>query len=158
MESQILDAVRLVASDRHRLVILLGGFGAGKTLLLKGLASKLNAEYVNLNLLLTERLMAVPSRQYSDGVTAHRLIDELCDELSPDGRTLLVDNVELLFSPEVGRINPVDTFKRIARQRAVVLALPARRQGAFAEYSVLGRSDHMLMPLESYPVIEMEEG
>jgi hypothetical protein len=158
MESRVLDALRLIAGDRHRLVILLGEFGAGKTALLKGLASKLNAEYVNLNLLLTERLMSVPSRQYSDGVTAHRLIDELCDELSPDGRTLLVDNVELLFSPELGRINPVDTFKRIARQRPVVLALPARRQGAFAEYSVLGRSDHMLMPLENYPVIEMEEG
>lgn len=158
MESQVLDALRLVADDRHKLVILLGEFGAGKTALLKGLASKLDAAYVNLNLLLTERLMTVPSRQYSDGVTAHRLIDELCDELSSDGRTLLVDNVELLFSPELGRINPVDTFKRIARQRLVLLALPARRQGAFAEYSALGRPDHMLMPLENYPVIEMEEG
>ena len=68
MESPVLDALRLVASDRHKLVILLGEFGAGKTALLKGLASKLNATYVNLNFLLTERLMTVPSRQCSVGV------------------------------------------------------------------------------------------
>lgn len=71
---------------------------------------------------------------------------------------MFIDNVELLFSPELGKINPVDTFKRISRQRQVVLALPARRHGAYAEYSTLGREDHMRMPLEEYPVIEMEEG
>lgn len=158
MVVRVVEALGLIAADRHKLVILLGGFGSGKTTLLKDLASRLDAEYVNLNLLLTERLMSIPSRKYDDGVTVHRLIDELCDELSPDGQTLLVDNVELLFSPELGKINPVDTFKRIARQRPVVLALPARRQGTFAEYSVLGRQDYMRIPLENYPVIEMEEG
>jgi len=70
----------------------------------------------------------------------------------------LVDNVELLFSPELGKINPVDTFKRISRQRPVVLALPARRQGAHAEYSLLGREDYMRIPLEDYTVIEMGKG
>ena len=154
--THILQALRLIAHDRHKLVILLGGFGTGKTAILKDLATELETAYINLNLLLTERLLSVPSRQYADGVTVHQLIDELCDEHSPDGRPLLVDNVEILFSPELGNINPVDTFKRIARQRPVVLALPARRQGNFAEYSILGRQDHARIPLENYPVIEME--
>ena len=91
-------------------------------------------------------------------MTVHRLIDELCDELSPDGRPLLVDNVELLFSPEVGKLNPIDTFKRISRQRPVVLALPARRHGAYAEYSLLGCEDHMRIPLEDYATLQIEEG
>jgi hypothetical protein len=113
---------------------------------------------MNLNLHLTDRLLTLPRRQYDDGVKVHRLIDELCDELSPDGRPLLVDNVELLFSPELGRVNPVDTFKKVSRQRPVVLALPARRRGGYAEYSILGRQDHMRIPLEEYTVIQMEEG
>jgi hypothetical protein len=157
MHKRVVKALRLIAADRHKLVILLGGFGAGKTDLLKTLAPEIGAEYVNLNLYLTDRLLTLPRRQYDDGVEVHRLIDELCDELSPDGRPLLVDNVELLFSPELGRINPVDTFKRISRQRPVVLALPARRRGAVAEYSSLGREDHMRIPLEDYTVVEMEE-
>ena len=155
MNARVIEALRLVSSDRHKLVILLGGHGAGKTALLKQVAAEAAGEYLNLNLLLTERLLALPRRQYDDGVTAHRVIDELCDELSPDGRPLMVDNVEILFSPELGRINPVDTFKRVSRQRPVILALPARRQGSQAEYSVLGRRDHMSIPLEDCTVIEM---
>lgn len=156
-QTHVLAALRLIAHDRHKLVILLGGFGSGKTALLKELASQMGGEYVNLNLHLTERLLTLPRRQYDDGVTVHRLIDELCDELSPDRRALFIDNVELLFSPELGRINPVDTFKRNSRQRRIVLALPARRRGAYAEYSTLGRQDHMRIPLEEYTVIQMEE-
>jgi len=155
MRNRLINAIHVVASDHHKLVILLGGFGAGKTHLLKDIAPQVEGEYVNLNLYLTERLLTLPRSQYADGVTVHRLIDELCDELSPDHRPLLIDNVEILFSPELGRINPVDTFKRISRQRPVVLALPARRQGACAEYSALGRQDHMSIPLEDYTVIDM---
>ena len=158
MSQDVLTALHLVADDRHKLIILLGPFGSGKTRLLKELAPEAGAIYLNLNLLLTQRLSSVPQSRYDDGVTVHRIIDELCDELSPDGQPLFVDNVELLFSPEVGRINPVDTFKRISRQRPVVLSMPARRSGTQAEYSELGRKDHMLMPLEEYTVIEIGEG
>jgi len=157
MRTSVLEALRLIAADRHKLVILVGDFGTGKTTLLKDLAPEVGAEYVNLNLHLTDQLLSLPRRQYDDGVTVHRLIDELCDELSPDGRPLFVDNIELLFSPELGRINPIDTFKRVSRQRPVVLALPARRQGAHAEYSALGREDHMRVSLENFTVIQMEE-
>ncbi|MBN1139226.1 MAG: BREX-3 system P-loop-containing protein BrxF [Anaerolineae bacterium] len=157
MQDQLLQALNLVAADRHKLVILLGGFGSGKTKLLQALAPQVGGVYVNLNLQLTERLLTVPQSRYNDGVTVHRLIDELCDELAPDRRPLFIDNVELLFSPEVGRINPVDTFKRISRQRQVVLALPAQRRGNNAVYSALGREDYMSIPLETYPVIELQE-
>ena len=154
---RLVDAVNTVSGDRHKLVILLGDFGSGKTALFRSITSQIDGIYINLNLRLTERLLTLPRSSYADGVTVPRLIDELCDELSPDGRPLLVDNIELLFSPELGRINPVDTFKRVSRQRPVVLALPARRQGMHAEYSTLGRADHMLMPLEDYTVLEMEQ-
>ena len=110
---------------------------------------------MNLNLELTDRLLTRPRRDYADGVTVHGLIDALCDELSPDGQTLLIDNVEMLFSPELGKINPVDTFKRMSRQRSIILALPARRHGAHADYSDIGRRDHMSMSLDDYPVFEL---
>lgn len=157
MRERVIEAIRTIAADRHKLVILLGGFGAGKTAILRDVACEVDGEYVNLNLLLTERLLTLPRSQYNDGVTVHRLIDEVCDELSPDGRPLLVDNVELLFSPELGKINPIDTFKRMSRQRPLVLALPARRQGAYAEYSLLGREDYMRIPLEDHIIMDMAQ-
>jgi len=151
------QALKLIAADRHKLVLLLGDFGSGKTRVLKQLAAEMSGEYIALNLALTERLLARPRRDYADGVTAHGLIDALCDECSPDKRLLCVDNVEVLFSPELGKLNPVDTFKRIARERPVVLALPVRRQGGMAVYSAGGRADYMQIPLEDYGVVEIGE-
>jgi len=157
MHSELIETIHTVVQDRHKLVILLGDFGSGKTGVLKEAAIEIGGEYLNLNLALSERLLSVPSNQYIDGVTVHRLIDEICDEYSTNNKTLFVDNVEILFSPELGKVNPVDTFKRISRQRVVVLAIPARRQGGFAEYSTVGREDHMMMPLSEYIVIELNQ-
>jgi hypothetical protein len=157
LKTKVSAAIQIIAGDRHRLIILLGGFDSGKTTLIKELAEELNGRYINLNLELTERLLALPRNRYADGVTVHEEIDRICDEYSPDGQPLFVDNIEILFSPELGKINPVDTFKRISRQRVVVLALPAKRQGNYAEYSQIGREDYFRIPLDEYTVIEMGE-
>ena len=63
MRIRLIEAIRIVASDRHKLILLLGGFGAGKTRLLKAVAPEVDGEYVNLNLYLTERLLALPRSQ-----------------------------------------------------------------------------------------------
>lgn len=155
--NNLIDAVRTVKADRHKMVILLGSFGSGKTSLLRDISEQLNAKYIDLNLELSERLLSVPATNYNDGVTVHKLIDEICDDFSPNNEILAIDNLELLFSPELGKINPVDTFKRISRQRPILLALPARRQGNSAVYSTPGNQDYCAMPLEDYIVIDVTE-
>jgi hypothetical protein len=157
MRARLIETIRTVSGDRHKLVILLGKFGAGKTGIIKDVAAEIDGKYVNMNLELTERLLTLPRRKYDDGVTAHRLIDELCDELSPDGEPLLIDNVEILFSPELGKLNPIDTFKRMSRQRPVVVALPARRVGNHAEYATIGQADHLRMSLEEFVYLDMPD-
>ena len=156
-QKDLISALRTVQSDRHQLVILLGKFGSGKTALLKQAAIELDGVYLNLNLELSEKLLSIPTSHYKDGTTVHQIIDELCDEVSPDHEPLLVDNLELLFSPELGKINPIDTFKRISRQRPVAISLPTLRQGTLAIYSSSGHDDYFVMPLEEYTVIEISE-
>jgi hypothetical protein len=150
-----LDAINKVSADRHKLIIILGMFGAGKTQLLKQVADLVQGRYININLELSERLLQLPARDASDGVTVHRLIDDICDSQSPNGEPLLVDNIEILFSPELGKVNPVDTFKRVSRQRPIVLAMPALRQGNMAVYSTPDHPDYFPISLEDYIVIEL---
>jgi hypothetical protein len=121
---KLINALNRTAPDRHKLILVLGSFGTGKTQLLQAASAHTKGAYLDLTL--TERLRHLPRSRYNDGVTVHSEIDKLCDELSQHGRPLFADNFELLFSPELGKVNPVDTFKRISRQRSVVLALPAR--------------------------------
>lgn len=156
MRHRLIEAIRIVAGDRHKLVVLLGDFGSGKTALLKDVCQAVGGAYLNANLEVSERLLALPPEAYTDGLTPSELVDDLCDQLSPDGRPVFVDNVELLLSSEVGGLNIVDTLARAARQRPVVLALPARLQGGYAQYSIMGRRDHMLMPVDEYIVLEMK--
>lgn len=150
-----IDAINNVSTDRHKLVIILGMFGSRKTQLLKHVADIIKGQYININLELTDQLLKLPAKDANDGVTVHRLIDELCDRYSPNDETLLIDNIEILFSPELGRVNPVDTFKRVSRQRPIVLALPALRQGNMAVYSKPDHPDYFLISLEDYVVIEL---
>ena len=153
----ILEAVKSASHDRHKLVLVIGDFESGKTTLIRTAAEEIEGVYLNLNLRLTERLRQLPRSRYNDGVTVHREIDLLCDEVSQHGRPIFVDNLELLFSPELGKVNPVDTFKRISRQRPIILALPARRDGGYAEYSSIGRSDYLRMEITEHIVITLEE-
>jgi hypothetical protein len=154
---EVLNIIQSISLDRHKLVILLGHFGSGKTKLLKQVAEKFNGVYVNLNFELSEQLLQLPAKAAADGVTVHRLIDEICDQYSPNGEVLLVDNIELLFSPELGKINPVDTFKRVSRQRPVVIALPAYRQGKLAIYSTPDHQDYFPIHLEEYITVDLDK-
>ena len=154
---KIIEAINTITNDRHKLVILLGVFGTGKTKVLKQIAERSAGVYVNLNLELSERLLKLPAKATNDGVTVHRLIDDICEQFSPNRETLLIDNIELLFSPELGKTNPVDTFKRMSRQRPVVIALPAHREGSNAIYSAPDHQDYLHIPLEEYVVIEMDK-
>ena len=153
---QLAAAIAAAAHDRHKLILVLGNFGAGKTQLLQTASAATEGAYLNLNLALTERLRQLSRSRYADGVAVHTEIDLLCDELSQHSRPLFVDNVEMLFSPELGKVNPVDTFKRISRQRPVVLALPARHDGSYAEYSTIGRADYLRMEIDGYIIFNLE--
>lgn len=156
-DQSIIDAIKNVSLDRSKLVVLLGAFGTGKTRILKKIAKKTDGVYLNLNWELSERLLKMPRNAMNDGVTVHKLIDEICDFFSPKKEILFVDNIELLFSPELGKINPVDTFKRISRQRPVVIALPAFREGNLAVYSTPDSQDYFPVPLEDFVTIEVEK-
>jgi chromosomal replication initiation ATPase DnaA len=153
---RLVEAIAASAHDRHKLILVLGSFGTGKTRLLQATAAEIEGVRVNLNLVLAERLLQLPRSRYADGVTVHQEIDQLCNELSRNEQPLLVDNVEMLFSPQLGQVNPVDTFKRVSRQRPIILALAARRDGNHAEYSTLGRSDYLRMEIGDYVVIDLE--
>lgn len=80
MHSKLIETIHKVSLDRHKLVIVLGDFGVGKTGILRDIAVEVGGVYINLNLILTERLLNVPSNQYADGVSVPRLIDEISDE------------------------------------------------------------------------------
>ena len=142
--------------EYHKLVLLVGDFSTGKTWLLRRVCHEVGGVYLNVNLELTRQLLTIDARTYA--TKASDILKDLCDAQEPD-HPLFLDNVELLFSPEVGRLNPVDLFKKVSRERVVVLSLPCRLTGRTrAEYSEPGRRDHMSLDLSGLTVLELEGG
>ena len=152
IEHKLKLALVRIENDHFKLILLCGSFKTGKTTIMKKMSSQDGYYYMNLNLLLTENLLLQREESYS--VKSQDIIKEIFDNTSYP--ITLVDNIELLFSNEIGKLNPVDVFKNIARDRVIILALPCKVKGNKAEYSVIGRNDHMIMDISGLTVIRME--
>ncbi len=61
------------------------------------------------------------------------------------GDKFVFHRVDMLFSPELGKVDPIRTFKYFSRGRRSVLLFPGRIKGQRAEYSIEGKPDHMVM-------------
>lgn len=151
------QAIQIVQEQEYyKLVLLLGDFASGKTRLMRRVRDETGGAYLNVNLELTRQLLTIDARTYA--TKASDLLKDLCEAQEP-GRPLFLDNIELLFSPEVGCLNPIDLFKTVSRKRVVVLSLPCQLTGGTrAEYSEPGRRDHMNLDISGLTVIELEGG
>jgi hypothetical protein len=154
-EDRLKRAIQTVKEQEyHKLVLLVGDFSSGKTRLMRRVRDEIGGAYLNVNLELTRQLLTIDARTYA--TKASDLLKDLCDAQEPN-RPLFLDNIELLFSPEVGCLNPIDLFKKVSRERVVVLSLPCRLTGGTrAEYSEPGRRDHMSLDLSGLTVIDLE--
>jgi hypothetical protein len=61
------------------------------------------------------------------------------------GDKFVFDNIDVLFSPELGKIDPIRMFKYFSREHESIVFFPGRIRGAQAEYSLEGKPDHIVM-------------
>jgi len=156
-QDRLKNIIQTVAEQEyHKLVLLVGDFASGKTRLMRCVCDEIGGVYLNVNLALTCQLLTIDASTYA--TKASDILKALC-EAQDRQRPLFLDNIELLFSPDVGCLNPVDLFKKVSRERVVVLSLPCRLTGRErAEYSEPGRGDHMSLDLSGLTVIDLEGG
>ncbi len=115
--SEIIDAVNHAGQHYHRLVLLVGRSGSGKTHLLREIGQSCGWPIINLNLVLSETMLELSNRKRA--LRVGRLMEKLieCEESS----VILLDNVELLFEPLL-KLDPLRMLQGIARNRIVVAA------------------------------------
>ena len=101
----------------HRLVLLVGPAGAGKTAALQAVHERTNASLVNANLELSRRMLDLTERQRMLHVP--HLLLEVVDVA--DGNVILLDNIELLFDLSLKQ-DPLRLLQGISRNKTVVAA------------------------------------
>ena len=118
---QIAGRVAEAAGQYHRLVLVVGPPKSGKTVAFRALEEKRGWPRINLNLALSERLLELNARQRALRVA--RILDDVMAEQA--GGTLLVDNAEMLFHPELQQ-DPLRLLQSLSRNRTIVAAWRGR--------------------------------
>ncbi len=135
----------------HRLVLLVGEQGAGKTGALKEVAECTGATLVNVNLELSRRLLDLAERQRS------RHVQHLLEEIAAGtgSAVVLLDNIELLFEDSL-RQDPLRLLQHLSRRRTVVAAWNGSIEDGSIRYSEPGHPEYRHYPMEGILTVSAE--
>jgi hypothetical protein len=120
----LISRCETAATLYHRLVLLVGPAGSGKTRLLQQTSQSQGWPLVNLNQRVSERLLELTQRQRA--LRVPRIVGELMEATTAE--VVLVDNLELLFSPDLAQ-DPLRLLQGLARNRTIVASWPGVMRG-----------------------------
>ena len=150
--SQILEAVRGTQTMYSKLTLLVGTMGAGKTAGLRQIASALGCPSINLNLLLSHRLLDLTLRQRA--LQAGRIATEIVEEHAGTG--ICLDNTELLFDSRL-KLNPLRLLLSLSRNRVLVAAWNGRYEGGHLCFAGAGHPDEYAQIARGFPIVTLQD-
>ena len=138
------------AKREERLIILVGRPGSGKSRILRNFS---HYTYLDLTRTLVKELSTLPGDQRIGKVPAY--LQEMIE--TAEGSVLIVDNIEIMFLPEVN-IDPLKTLAKLSRGKTLVVAWVGVYDGATLQWSEPGRPDYKTYTAQecNYPVISVE--
>jgi hypothetical protein len=107
----------------HRLVLLVGETGSGKTGVLRDVAEEFGTSVINVNLALSGELLELTAKQRS--LRLPHILEAVvstnhpCPTPNPALAPVFLDNIEILFDRELQQ-DPLRLLQSISRNRAVV--------------------------------------
>jgi hypothetical protein len=149
---QLLEIIRASQSAYYKLTILAGGARAGKTHLLKQVATQLDLPILNLSLLLSQRLLSQNRRQRA--LNAEDVATEVIAENYKSG--LCLDDTELLFDSTL-RLNPLGFLQGVSRNHLIVATWNGIVAGGELRFGHTGHPDFFRQSVNGYPVVSVAE-
>jgi len=137
LAGRIRGAAAAAASAYHRLVLVVGPIHSGKTAALQEVAERTGWPRLNINLELSERLLEYTQRKRA--LRAARVLSDVVDEAGAG--TVLLDNIEVLFSPELKQ-DPLRLLQSLSRNRTIVAAWPGVVEGESLLYAEPSHPEH----------------
>lgn len=137
LADQIICKSKQAAELHHRLILLIGPAGAGKTAALRKVKERTGVPLVNVTLELSRRMLDLTRRQRSMQLPV--LFREVVENGS--GEMILLDNLEGIF--DVGlQQDPLRLLQGLSRNRTVVAAWSGTILDDFLTYAVPGHSEY----------------
>lgn len=129
--------IEAARSRYYQLVLLVGPDASGKTRALLQLSNEAGYPYINLNLILSQKLLEYPGRVRP--LRLPRIIEAIIDDRAGD--TVLLDNIEILFDPALQQ-DPLRLLQHISRTRTIVAAWSGKFEGRTLIYAEPGHPEY----------------
>ena len=136
IRNQIKQCLHSAEGLYHRLVLLVGSAGSGKTDLLRCLAGEFNTPVFNLNLALSAELLELTSKQRALKLPA--ILGQIVEQALPP---VILDNLEILFDRDLKQ-DPLRLLRGIARNRLVVASWNGRSTDGKLLYAEPGHPEY----------------
>lgn len=120
----------------HRLVLLVGEAGTGKTEVLREVAKELDTSVVNVNLALSSELLALTSKQRS--LRLPGLLDQV---MAKSNGPVVLDNLEILFDKDLHQ-DPLRLLQHLSRNRLVVASWSGTYASGGLSYAETGHPEY----------------
>lgn len=145
----VLGKISEVRPLRHRLVLVIGGRDAGKTLCLRAIGQRTGAnEPANVGIELSRRLLDVTERERP------LRVEELLRQIVT-GDPALLDNIEVLFEPGL-QVDPLALLQSLSRDRTVVAAWPGAVAAGQLHYAEPGLPEHRRHPAAQLTIVPLD--
>ena len=132
----------------HRLVLVVGAEGAGKTTALRDLTDTTGAPLINVGVELSRRLLDLA--EWQRPIRVAPLLDQIVAETGSD--VILLDNIEVLFDVALHQ-DPLLLLRGLSRRRTVVASWNGSMEEGHVEYAVPGHPEHRRCPADGVLVV-----
>lgn len=151
IQDKIRDAIKQSEGLYHRLVLLVGETGSGKTTAIRNAAHELDVDVINVNLALSAKLLELTARQRS--VHLSKLLGEVVETVAP---VALLDNTEILFDRDLHQ-DPLRLLQSISRNRCVVASWNGTIRDNKLTYAEAGHPEYRSYDLPETLVVDMKQ-
>jgi len=150
MQDKIKRSLQATEGLYHRLVLLVGQSGSGKTGILCGVAGDQGIEVININLALSAELLGLTIKQ-----RALRLPEILTQIVDKAESPVVLDNLEILFDKDLKQ-DPLRLLQGISRNRSVLASWNGTVAGSKLMYAETDHPEYRCYDLVDTLVVSMD--
>ncbi len=152
IQDKIRNAIKQSEGLYHRLVLLVGETGSGKTTAIRDAAHELGSDdVINVNLALSAKLLELTSRQRA--VHLSKLLGEEVENAAP---VALLDNTEILFDHDLQQ-DPLRLLQSMSRIRCIVASWNGTIRDNKLTYAEAGHPEYRSYDLTETLVVDMKK-
>lgn len=149
--TDITSAITQAGARYHKLVLVVGGPGTGKTALLRSLADQFQIPLLNLGLEVSKRLLSLTVRERK--LSAYDIIADILD--TGETPRLAVDNTEIIFDTSL-MLNPLGLLQNLSRTRLLIWSWNGEVEAGHITYAYSGHPEYQRIPSAEMTVVALQ--